>query len=607
MEKRVAFYVRVSTKDKQDYQYQIDTLEDYSKLKISSGLVDVFEEKVSGYKHGDERPKLKQLLEIIEEDNSKYDCLYVTEISRIGRRATHVREVLEVLERNKVNLKIKSLGIELLDVDKRPNAHGRLVLSIFIEMADIEALVFKQRSRDGIKAGIKAGHAGGGAFLPYGFKKDGKKLVVNEIEASVVRDIFNYYLQGLGVKKIANILNARNVKTRTNISFENKSINSKTGKLGKDVQWVDKTVDDILLNPIYTGKRRYWGGKESKRNNSMPELIDLVGETILNPISIYDDCLEIRKTKTHKNYLTKYTYLLKDKIVCSKCGRNYFARFKPNDGEDKVYICSSRLIKGGNCGSLGLNISLIESSIFNEIISSDSMLKHINENDEIKKKLFVDSENLKLEIKHTEDTIISLENDLSSIISLQIDAKKKNNHSLVQRYQTKLEEKIKQLELLQASLPKYKRKLALTENAIKRNSSIKTTIKDLIQNNHDRTKLRSIFLNIIDKVYVKTLGKDLAFVDVHIALDGVVIPVTLKLFLDTKSIKKASKVYRYIPFLDIGSNLIYNNNILELDESILRERFETIKENLGLLDYIDYQIIPEKNILNVLDDRFLIN
>ena len=84
-----------------------------------------------------------------------------------------------------------------------------------------------------------------------------KKLVINEIEAETVRLIFDLYLKGLGVKKIANILNSNNTKTRTQISFNNKIYNKKLNKKGEDSKWVDKTVDDILKNPMYKSKRRY--------------------------------------------------------------------------------------------------------------------------------------------------------------------------------------------------------------------------------------------------------------------------------------------------------------------------------------------------------------
>jgi site-specific DNA recombinase len=605
MQKRAAFYLRVSTIDKQDHGYQLVSLEDYSKMKVADGFVDVYEEKVSGYKHGDERPELKKLLDAIKEDNIKYDCIYITEISRIGRRAKHVREVLEILESCKVNLKIKSLGFDLLDDNKKPNSNGKLMLNIFIEMADMEAIIFKERSKAGIKAGIKAGNAGGGAFLPYGFKKVGKKLVVDEIEASVVIDIFNLYLEGYGVKKIANILNGKHTRTRTNISFNEKEINKKTGRLGKEVKWVDKTVDDILLNPIYIGKRRYWGGKESKRNNSEPELIDLEGEPILNPISIYNDCLEIRKTKTHRNYLTKYTYLLKDKVKCAICGRNYFARFKPNEGGDKVYICSSRLVKGNSCDNLGVNISLLESSIFNEIVSSDSLLKYISDNNDIKKRLESELTNLKFTLTNSENEIIFLDDGIKSSVKLQRDSERKSNKALVSYHQEIIDGDLKKLENLKASIPLIERRLKLIKNALKNNSSIKTTAKELIKNKNDRTKLRTIFLEIIDKVYVRALNKDTVFVDVHIKLDDIVLPVTLKLFLDIKSLRKHSKSLRYIPFLNIGYELIYKNDRLDLDVSTLENYYSNIISNLGLLDDVDFHEIPENHILNVLDDRQL--
>jgi site-specific DNA recombinase len=605
MKEKVAFYVRVSTVDKQDYQYQINSLEDYSKQKVSDGLIDIFEEKVSGYKQGDDRPELKRLLDEIRKDKNKYNCIYVTEISRIGRRAKHVREVLEVLEANQVNLKIKSLGFDLLNADKKPNSNGKLVLNIFIELADTEAIMFKERSKEGIKAGIKAGNAGGGAFLPYGFKKNqNKKLIINEEEADVIRLIYDLYKQGNGVKKIANILNNRNIKTRTHIAFEEKTYNKTIGKLGKDSRWVDKTVDDILLNPIYKGKRRYWGGKSlPNEKKNAPLLIEMDGEPILNPPTLWDDCMEIRNTKTHKNFLTKYTYLLKNKIVCAVCGRNYFAKFKPISGGDKVYICSSRLIKGNRCQNFGVNISLVESSIFNEIVSSDSILKHINENDEIKKNLINNREELINEIQFTNTTISKLDKEIKSSIELQIEAKSNFNTLLVERYSQTINSKMTQLDNLSKTLPKLTRKLELTQHAIKKNTSIKTTAKELIKNKHDRIKLKAIFHSIIEKVYIIGLDNDTIFADVHIVLDGIKLPISLKLFLDSKGIRKAEKIKRYIPFINIDKELVYNNNILELPKARLVEFHNIVKENLGLLGYVDYTIIPISNQLNVLDEK----
>ena len=111
----------------------------------------------------------------------------------------------------------------------------------------------------------------------------------------------------------------------------------------------------MLRNTIYKGERKYKG-----------EII--VAPAIIS-VELFDECQSIMSGKTHRNYMTSYIYLLKDLLICGCCGRNYFARYKPAKGGDKVYICSSRLKKGAGCKNIGVNISLIESAIYNEIVS----------------------------------------------------------------------------------------------------------------------------------------------------------------------------------------------------------------------------------------------
>ena len=48
----------------------------------------------------------------------------------------------------------------------------------------------------------------------YGFDLIDGELVINETEAAVIRRIFNLYLQGVGMQKIANLLNADEVSRR---------------------------------------------------------------------------------------------------------------------------------------------------------------------------------------------------------------------------------------------------------------------------------------------------------------------------------------------------------------------------------------------------------
>jgi hypothetical protein len=81
---------------------------------------------------------------------------------------------------------------------------------------------------------------GGTAHLmgPFGYQYDDSGLAVNDAESRVVLEIFDLYMNGLGIARICRELNKRGFKTRT-------------GKA-----WASQTVANILSNPIYCGYTR---------------------------------------------------------------------------------------------------------------------------------------------------------------------------------------------------------------------------------------------------------------------------------------------------------------------------------------------------------------
>jgi DNA invertase Pin-like site-specific DNA recombinase len=598
--KKIAYYVRVSTRDKQDFQYQIKALDKYVKstgFKPTEANRIIYKEKESGYKN--DRPELERLLIDIQSNHSLYDCVYVTEISRLGRNSKTVRYALEIFKECETNLHIKQLGISLLDSNGKVNAYGNIVLSIFIELSDAEARTFKERSIDGIRAGVMDGHAGGGRFLPYGYSKQGKMLVVDPSEARVVRMIFNLYKSGLGFKAIAGILNNQAIPTKSQKVLGNKEINSKNGRLAKDVRWSDKTVDDIIANTMHIGQRRYWGGGTKDRKNVTPEIFEMSGPTLLEDTAIFHECMEIRRTKTHKNSLTVYEYLLKDRIVCGKCGRNYFAKFKPTPTGDKVYICSSRLLKSGNCGNVGVNISFIESVLFHEIVQTDSILKYIGNQDKLKQQLELELMQLKNQNETALRRIEQIEKEIQATMELQIEAKVSNSGKRFTRYSTKLEELSQEEVRLESNLEKISIRLVKVEHALKNRTSVETTTKELLQSASNRTKLRAIFLDLINKVVIVSIDKNTVLADVFIQLDGVTLPLTLKVFLDVSGMRLKKKRFAYRAASDIGFELSYEENKLLTDIEFIQRALFTIKDNDGLIPILDVAYVPDNHILTI--------
>lgn len=79
-----------------------------------------------------------------------------------------------------------------------------------------------------------------GAFAPYGYKKhpdDHNKLIIDNAEAEIVKEIFALRLRGKSNLYIAKHLTEKNITTPS----------------GKSEKWNDVTIRRILMNETYTG------------------------------------------------------------------------------------------------------------------------------------------------------------------------------------------------------------------------------------------------------------------------------------------------------------------------------------------------------------------
>jgi DNA invertase Pin-like site-specific DNA recombinase len=442
---RFAIYARVSTIDnKQDYTRQVDELRDIIiKEGHSPDKIDVYAESISGYKKAIERPKLTELILKTEENPKEYSGIYTSEISRIGRDPNHTRQVIDRWTELGIPLFIQSLKERTIYDNGKRNPIMNIILQVLMEYASIEAETFKVRSKSGLRASASKGKAGGGRNFAYGYKKDDKGyLVIDDEEAKVITKIFDLYIEGNGTKVISGILNQMEVPTRANKAYSNKGIKFPNfTKLGSNVRWSDKQVIDILSNTIYKGERKFKG--------------EIFNSPVIISSDKFDQCTSIRSLKTHRNYLTQYVYLLKDLMVCGHCGRNYFAKYKPVVRGDKVYICSSRLKPNGNCGNVGVNITLIESAIFKVIFDNDTILKYINDSDKIVLNLKNEIEQLTQKLPIEETTLSELNDSQKRLMDLRVNYGGISEEDFIQRHQNtlqKIQNSIDRISLIKAQL-----------------------------------------------------------------------------------------------------------------------------------------------------------
>ena len=116
--KKCAVYVRVSTSNgSQDYTRQKNELFDIAKKDgYLEKNIELFADTISGYKF-EERDNLNILLDKIRENPSHFSCLYVSEISRLGRNPKNTRNLIEELMELKVPIYIQSLNEKTLDIE----------------------------------------------------------------------------------------------------------------------------------------------------------------------------------------------------------------------------------------------------------------------------------------------------------------------------------------------------------------------------------------------------------------------------------------------------------------------------------------------------------
>ena len=121
---------------------------------------------------------------------------------------------------------------------------GRLTLNVLLSFAQFDREVTGERIRDKIAASKKKGLWMGG-FVPFGYRANGRTLIIEEVEASIVRTIFAHYLE-LGTVRAV----------ETELACRPPAMPGRTTKAGRVYgarQFSRGQIYKLLAHPIYCG------------------------------------------------------------------------------------------------------------------------------------------------------------------------------------------------------------------------------------------------------------------------------------------------------------------------------------------------------------------
>ena len=395
--KKAAIYARCST-DMQDQSIsdQIKAIRDYAGKNgfcIVEDAVFVDEGK-SGVmlKH---RAAFNKMIKEIESGKAEFNHVLVYDVSRFGR----FRQDDEAAY---WDFHCRKHGVLIAFTNEAFTNDNSLANSLLKNLKRSMASEYSRKLAQDVTRGLKSNASKGywnGSKAPYGFHRamvdeQGKIIRVLEFgdrkgirdmhlklipgvenEVKLVREIYELYDKGLGVKQITNELNRRKIPSPTKR------------------KWNASTVHKVLTNPIYIGTMR-WGrtqnGTFSSEENSWNDknpfktLHDkekvVVVENAFQPLIEKELFERVQKTLAGKRCFKESSdgrpygsnYLATGLLVCSNCGSRYKGRtfLRPQRGKALHYYWCAGNEKNGKefCKQYPLHRIDVDSFLVEEVL-----------------------------------------------------------------------------------------------------------------------------------------------------------------------------------------------------------------------------------------------
>lgn len=326
--KTAVIYARYSSENQteQSIEGQLRVCEEYAKAHDILILNTYVDRAMTGT--NDNRADFQRMLK--DSSKKEWNFVLVYKLDRFSRNKYETAIHKKTL---------KDHGIKVLSATEHiPDSPEGIIFESMLEgYAEYYSAELSQKVKRGMNETRLKGNYTGGHLL-YGYKKEGKKVVIDEQQAEVVRFIFEQYFIGVYVKHILLELDRRGV------TYHGK-------EFGRS------TVYNILKNEKYVGIYRFRG---ELIENMFPQIV---------PTEIFEKVRE----KVEKNHYGKRSvqviYLLRNKLKCGYCGQSVNAECGTSqNGEKKYYYkCLGRKHNSG-CKKSVIRKDILEKLVFDRII-----------------------------------------------------------------------------------------------------------------------------------------------------------------------------------------------------------------------------------------------
>jgi site-specific DNA recombinase len=398
---KAVIYARVSTDEQAAEGYsipaQIELLVDYAK-RHNLTITDEYIDNGKSGKSIAGRPQMSRLLE--DAQKNSFDAVIVYKLDRLARSTRDSIDIAELLSRH---------GIQLISLSENIDTttpHGYMFFTILSSIAEMERKQIVGRVKMGMTQRAKEGKWNGG--ICFGYDAKDKRLEINDEEAKIVREIFDYADQGFGYKKIVGILNRKGYITKRGNVFS----------IG--------TLKGILDNPVYIGKVRFnqyenWAEKRRSGKNKDAIIVDGEHEAIITE-ELWERVQQKRSARSYKAVQSDQPYILTKLIRCPQCGAGMVAgKSKGANKTYRYYKCGTFHNKGASeCSANSINADVAERQVleeFKRIVTESQFLQRLvqkmnKERENAKEPLLEEKKRLEASINKCEKYIANITDNL---------------------------------------------------------------------------------------------------------------------------------------------------------------------------------------------------
>lgn len=336
---RVAAYCRVSTKyesQKSSIELQKEYYESYIKEQPNWLFAGVYVDYGSRVRI-DKRAAFQKMIQ--KATNDEIDCIITKSISRFSGNTVDILQTIRLLKEKGVTVWFEKENIRSTDENME------LAITIHTMLAQEEIRNMSENIQWGFKRRFEQGVTLNNYKYFYGYDVVDGELVVNEQQAEVVRNIFEWYLQGMSLGQIKRRLEENQIKTASGKSVWSKSVI-------QEMLCNEKYMGDCMLQKYFT--EDFLTGKKARNTGQRDRYYVYDShQRIVSKEKFLEVACEMNRRKSmavaangnmiKKNRKYNPQNILGNILDCEECGATFRRR---TERGKVVYRCATRIEKG---------------------------------------------------------------------------------------------------------------------------------------------------------------------------------------------------------------------------------------------------------------------